>query len=114
MFGVFGIVTRPAAWFVEVLTGLSQFGFCGCDGSAVGVQPGGGVAPSGAPRVLKSTPAEAVVSFDITVLLMNRTRSASCSDTPAPSHPATLFTMMLFVMVTSFQRFASSGKSATS
>src|SRR5512139_818652 len=102
MFGVLCIVTSPAAWLVEVVTGLMQFGFCGWFGSLVGVQPGGGTAASGAPSVLKSTPADAVVSLEITVLLTKRTFSASCIDTPPPSHPATLSAMMLLVTVTLF------------
>src|SRR5512139_3723235 len=102
MFGVFGIVTSPDAWLVEVVTGLMQFGFCGWFGSLVGVHPGGGTAASGAPRVLKSTPADAVVSLEITVLLTKRTFRASCIDTPPPSHPATLLAMMLLVTVTLF------------
>ena len=47
--------------------------------------------------MLNSTPAEAVVSFETMVLLMKFTLNASCSDTPAPSHPATLLVMMLLV-----------------
>jgi len=38
--------------------------------------------------VLKSTPDEAVVSLDMTVLLMKSTFNASTSETPAPSQPA--------------------------
>src|SRR5512139_4179517 len=102
MFGVLCIVTSPDTWLVEVVTGLMQLGSCGRVGSVVGVQPGGGTAARGAPRVLNSTPAEAVVSLEITVLLMNFTASASCIDTPPPSHPATLLAMMLLVTVTLF------------
>src|SRR5215475_15118033 len=98
--GVWRIVTRPAAWSVDVMIVGTQVGL----GLPPGLQPGGGVEPSGAPRVLNSTPAEAVVSFAITVLLTNFTRNASCSDTPPPSQPATLLAMMLFCTVTSFQR----------
>src|SRR5882757_6165634 len=79
-----------------------------------GSQPGGGVDASGAPSVLKSTPADAVVSLAITVLLMNLTRNASCSETPPPSQPATLFATMLLMTVTSFQRDEFRGKAATS
>src|SRR2546423_1918931 len=74
------IVTSPAACGVEVLTGSVQLAFCGSVGSGCGVQPGGGIAAKGAPRVLKSTPADAVVSLDTTVLLMNFTFNASCSE----------------------------------
>ena len=59
--------------------------------------------PSGAPRVLNSTPDEAVVSFDAIVLLMMFTFSASSSEIPAPSQPATLLVMMLLVTETVFQ-----------
>ena len=63
MFGVCLIVTRPAGWLVDVVTGLSQLGSCGSVGSDCGVQPGGGTAAIGAPSVLNSTPAEPVVSL---------------------------------------------------
>src|ERR1700693_1863537 len=68
----------------------------------------------GAPRVLKSTPAEAVVSFDMIVLLTRLTTSASCRDTPAPSQPATLLAMMLLVTLTEYQRLGVLGKVTTS
>src|ERR1700692_832163 len=55
------------------------------------------VLAKGAPMVLNSGPAEAVLSFAMIVLLMMLTFNASSSDTPAPSHPATLSTMMLWV-----------------
>src|SRR2546421_11655233 len=67
------IVTSPAACGVEVLTGSMQLAFCGSVGSGCGVQPGGGIAAKGAPRGLKSTPADAVASLDATVLLMTFT-----------------------------------------
>src|SRR4029077_8999298 len=57
----------------------------------------------GAPRVLKSTPDEAVVSLDIIVLLMMFTASPSSSEIPAPSQPATLLAMMLLVTCTEYQ-----------
>src|SRR5690242_19741758 len=101
--GVFCIVTRPAAWGVEVVIGLGmQSRPVGLFGSVLIVQPGGAVEASGAPSVLNSTPAEAVVSFATTVLLTNFTVNESCSDTPAPSQPATLLPMMLFVTSTLF------------
>ncbi len=69
----------------------------------------------GAPRVLNSTPAEAVVSLDMTVLLMMFTFNASCSDTPPPSQPATLLAMMLFVTCTRVPAArAGCGKASTS
>src|SRR5258708_39162807 len=83
-------------------------------GSMVGSQPGGGVLAFGAPSVLKSTPEEAVESLDMTVLLMNFTFSASTSDTPPPSQPATLFAMMLLVTVTSCHRPGFAALGATS
>src|SRR5579863_2039158 len=79
---VFRIVTRPA----------------GCGHEAVPpvlVQLDPGALASGAPRVLKSTPEEAVLSFDATVLLMKFTARASWRETPPPSQPATLLEMML-------------------
>src|SRR6266481_387086 len=60
-------------------------------GFVLGSQPGGGVLAFGAPTVLNSTPAEAVVSFDAMVLLMMLTFSASWRETPPPSQPVTLF-----------------------
>ncbi len=66
------------------------------------------VLAKGAPIVLKSTPDEAVLSLDMIVLLMMFTFNASSSETPAPSQPATLLTMMLLVTVTEFQRGRSS------
>ncbi len=50
-----------------------------------------------------STPEEARLSLLEMVLLMMDTFNESCSDIPAPSQPATLFTMMLLVMATVFQ-----------
>src|ERR1700739_2965002 len=38
------------------------------------------------------------------VLLIKLTTNASCSETPAPSQPATLLVMMLLVTLTVFQR----------
>ena len=72
MFGVLRMVTNPRP-VGRVGTGLSQPGSCGASGSDCGVQPGGGDGGHGAPSVLNSTPAEAVVSFEITVLLTNLT-----------------------------------------
>src|SRR5256885_917752 len=58
---------------------------------------------SGAPSVLNSTPAEAVVSLEMMVLLMMFATNASCSEIPAPSQPATLSAMMLLVIFTEYQ-----------
>src|SRR5690349_6582641 len=114
MFGVFCMVTRPAGCGMCGALVPRQFGFCGCIGSGVGRQPGGGDAASIAPRVLNSTPAEAVVSLEATVLLTKEVLKLSCSDTPAPSQPATLLAMMLFVTVMSYQRCGAAGNAATS
>src|ERR1700756_148078 len=56
----------------------------------------------GAPMVLKSTPDDAVVSLDMIVLLMMFAFNASSRETPAPSQPATLLTMMLLVTVAEY------------
>src|SRR5437588_10856862 len=68
----------------------------------------------GAPRVLKSTPDEAVLAFNAIVLLMMFTLGESTSEIPAPSHPATLSTMMLLVTVAEFHCPGSSGKATMS
>src|SRR5438309_361810 len=68
----------------------------------------------GAPRVLKSTPDEAVVSLDMTVLLMKSTFNASTSETPAPSQPATLLVMILLVTLTEYHCAGVVGKVTTS
>ena len=73
-----------------------------------------GALAKGAPRVLNSTPAVAVESFDAIVLFTRLTFSASCSDTPAPSQPATLLVMMLLVTVTPYHRSGRFGKRGTS
>src|SRR5262245_57563489 len=69
---------------------------------------------SGAPNVLKRTPAEAVVSFDMMVLLMMFTANASCNEMPPPSQPATLLTMMLLVTKGAYQLFGLVAKLITS
>src|SRR5579862_3403267 len=69
---------------------------------------------SGAPSVLNSTPEDAVVSLDMIVLFTMFTFSASCSEMPAPSQPATLSVMMLLVTFTAYQRVGRSGKVSTS
>src|SRR5262249_5860504 len=61
-----------------------------------------GTLASGANKELNSSPAEAVESLEMIVLLTTFTASASSSDTPPPSHPATLFAMMLLVALTEF------------
>src|SRR3954465_15501633 len=81
--GLFGETDSPAG--------------CACDAlqfTVAHVVPGGDWSlPSFAKYALNRVPAEAVVSFEPTVLLTKFTASASRSDTPPPSHPATLLTM---------------------
>lgn len=85
--GLFCIVTRPAGWGHDALPPFCE--------TQVGA--GDWELANGAPRVLKSVPDEAVVSFETIVLLVSVTANASSNDTPAPSQPATLFEMMLLV-----------------
>src|SRR5215472_10705649 len=68
------------------------------------VQFPAGALADGVPILLVITPEEARVSLCATVLLMMFTFNESCNDIPAPSQPAMLFTMMLLVMLTLFQR----------
>src|SRR3984893_16601363 len=104
-FTLFCMVTSPAA------CGLVHTMRLPC----ASVQPGGtGMLASGAPIVLNSPPAVAVVSLETTVLLIKFTFRASCIETPPPSQPATLFAMMLLKMLTSYHRSGSCGKRATS
>src|SRR6266403_1432136 len=105
---LFWMLTNPAGWFVEVVTqgdGCTPLG---------GVVQGPWLLAKGAPRVLKSTPDEAVVSLDITVLLMKFTFNASTSETPAPSQPATLLAMILLVTFTEYHCAGVLGKLSTS
>jgi hypothetical protein len=60
----------------------------------------------GVPMLCVSTPEEARLSLLAMVLLMMATFIESCSDIPAPSQPARLFTIMVLVMETPFQIFA--------
>src|ERR1700722_8196445 len=86
-------VDNPAGRKFDVVTWKpTQFGF------RTGSQPFGGWLAPGATVVSNSTPAVAVLSFDTTVLLMKSTFTASCSETPPPSQPATLFAKMLLVI----------------
>ena len=64
--------------------------------------------------MLKSTPDDAVLALYAIVLLMMFTLDESTSEIPAPSHPATLSTMMLLVTVTKFHWPGSSGKATMS
>ena len=65
-----------------------------------GSQPGGGTVANEAPAVSQSTPADEVVSFEVTVLLLKLTLTALWSDTPPPVQPATLLTITLLLTVT--------------
>src|SRR5207302_9233990 len=78
------------------------------------VHVGHRVLAKGAPRVLKSTPDEAVVCFVRMVLLTRFTTNASCNDTPAPSQPATLLAMILLVTLTEYHCDGLVGKRDTS
>src|SRR5437879_4359529 len=83
---------------------------CGCDVvPQFVVQVGPAWLAMGPPRVLKSIPDEAVLAFKAIVLLMMFTLGESTSEIPAPSHPATLSTMMLLVTVAKFHCPGSSG-----
>ena len=106
-FDVFCMVTRPAGCGERSCWSRAA-------GLAAGSDPGGGALACGAPRVLNSTPAEAVVSLATIVLLMKFTFSASWSETPPPSQPATLLVMMLLVTVTPYHSVGVSGKRLTS
>src|SRR5215472_1859461 len=67
-----------------------------------------------AKKAPKRAPDDAVVSFDTIVLLIRLTPIESCSDTPPPSHPATLLAMMLLVTLTVYQRSGLFGNCDTS
>ena len=96
----------PAA--VKVVVSTEEFGVLltpdGCGHEAVFAPVGpvcvqfpAGALATGVPMLWVSTPEEARVSLLEMVLLMMVTFSESCSEIPAPSQPATLFTMMLLV-----------------
>src|SRR6266550_8695895 len=67
---------------------------------------GGGVLPNGAPIVVNSGPAEAVLVLKAIVLLMMFTATESVREIPAPSQPATLSVMISLVTVTVFHCLA--------
>src|SRR6267154_479838 len=106
---LFWIATTPAGWGVEVVHGAGQV-----PSGLRATEQGPWALARGAPSVLKSTPEEAVVSLDAIVLLMMFTFSASSSEIPAPSQPATLLVMMLLVTVTLYQLLGVVGKASTS
>src|SRR6266480_1455870 len=74
----------------------------------------GGVLANGAPSVLKSGPADAVLELKAIVLLTMFTAVESSSEIPAPSQPATLSAMMLLVTVTVFHCLGFVGKATIS
>src|SRR4029077_19839714 len=90
-------VSSPAGSKVELVTGLVH------PALVFGSHPGGGTLLFGAPSVSNSTPAEAVASLEVTVLLVKLTFTASWIDTPPPAQPATLLAMMLFVTLIPYQ-----------
>src|SRR5260370_8384342 len=90
-------VSNPAGWKFESVTGLVH------PALVVGLQPGGGTLLFGAPSVSNSTPADAVVSLEVTVLFERLTFTASWIDTPPPAQPATLFAMPLLVTLIAYQ-----------
>src|SRR5579864_7474255 len=98
---LFGVVTKPAT--------------CGQDAvpAVLWHSPAGALA-RGVPMLLVSTPDVARASLWAIVLLMTFTFNASCIEIPAPSQPATLFAIMLLVMVTSCHFVGSEGKAETS
>src|SRR5579871_5606011 len=98
-------LTRPAICGGEVLQPASP--------QAGGVPAGTGLLASGAPMVLNSGPAVAVEEFAAIVLLTILMLSASRSEMPAPSQPATLSAMMLLVTCGEYQRLGLFGKVST-
>ena len=95
---LFWIATTPAGCGVEVVHAAGQV-----PSGLRATGQGPWLLAIGAPSVLNSTPEEAVVSLEAIVLLMMFTLSASSSEIPAPSQPATLLVMMLFVTSTEYQ-----------
>src|SRR6266481_5888994 len=75
--------------------------------------PAGALA-TGVPTPWVSTPEVASESLLAMVLLTILTFNESCSDIPPPSQPTMLFTIMLLVIETLFQRDGCPGKEATS
>ena len=103
------MLTSPVGCGVEEM-------ICTVQNPRLSVPPGGQfrVLASGAWRVLVSVPAEAVVTFEMIVLLMTLTLSASNRETPPPSQPATLLAMMLLVTATCHHWPGRVGKASTS
>ena len=90
---------------------MPQFAVQGAPGAP---GAGGGVLLNGAPIVVNSGPAEAVLELKAIVLLMMFTATESVREIPAPSQPATLSTMMLLVTVTVFHCLGFVGKATIS
>src|SRR5438128_10939116 len=88
---LFWMLTRPAGWGADVVVELVVFGGQGLPfaGSHVGALA------NGAPSVLNSTPADAVVSLDMIVSLIMFAMTAPSRETPAPGQPPTRFAMRL-------------------
>src|SRR5437879_10685827 len=87
----FWTLTRPAGWAVEVV-------MQGDGGSPVVGLMGQGPdeLAKGAPIVLNSTPDDAVVSLDMTVLLMTFNANESNRELKTASKTATLLAMLFF------------------
>jgi hypothetical protein len=66
------------------------------------------------PAAVRIWPAMPTLSLCAIVLLMIALFSVSTSEMPPPAHPASLFTIMLFVTVTLYQRFGLRGLCRTS
>src|SRR6202011_3751201 len=103
------MLTTPAGCGVEVVA-------CTVQKPCALVPPGGQLCElaSGACSVLVSTPAVAVVTFEMIVLLTMCTLNESSSETPPPSQPATLLAMMLLLNMTSDHRSGTNGRASTS
>src|SRR5579883_1799663 len=84
---LFWILTRPAGWGQDAPP-EAVVQFCAVWGE--------GTLARGAPMVVASGPAEAVVVLETTVLLTMSRYRASRAEIPAPSQPATLSATMLF------------------
>src|SRR5450631_564915 len=100
--------SRPMfACSTGLLLTLTRPATCGQDCPLVAPQitlpVGAAELASGANSDWNSVPDEAVESLDAIVLFTMLAASTSRSDTPPPSQPATLLTMMLFVTLTEFQ-----------
>src|SRR5437016_13602217 len=93
-----GSVTNPAGrpgWLAGI-----EYGMLLQPTPVCGLQPGGGLLEFAAPLVLNSTPAEAVVPFEITALLMKLEAIPSCIQTPRPDQPATVLPLRSSAMLT--------------